>query len=193
MKIKITNKEIRNYLNLETPEFPKYATQIINLANQNSQGTRPKTVGQMSELIQKFTGKKLSEWEIWYKQKHPEAIKNAAQKIFNMVQNLKEVVGKIDEKMIEKWVKDLVITQTFIGLKFQEALLRKIADIKKCSWKLATPSEESKGIDGYIKNTPISIKPETYKIKPSLQEKIGVKILYYKKVKDGIEVDLSNL
>ena len=32
--------------------FPKYTTQIINQASQNMQATRPKVVGQMSELIQ---------------------------------------------------------------------------------------------------------------------------------------------
>ena len=80
MKIKLTNEEIRTYLNVETPEFPKYVTQIINLANQNAQGTRPKVVGQMSELIQQFTGKTLSEWEEWYIDKHPEAIKKLPKK-----------------------------------------------------------------------------------------------------------------
>jgi hypothetical protein len=39
------------------PEFPKYATQLLNLANQNAQGTRPKIVGQMSELIQECLDK----------------------------------------------------------------------------------------------------------------------------------------
>ena len=42
MKIKLTNEEIRTYLNIETPEFPKYVTQIINLANQNAQEQDPK-------------------------------------------------------------------------------------------------------------------------------------------------------
>jgi len=37
--------------------FPKYTTQIINIANQNAQGTRPKVVGQMSELIEKCPNK----------------------------------------------------------------------------------------------------------------------------------------
>lgn len=32
-------------------EFPKYTSQLINLANQNAQGSRPKTVGQLSELF----------------------------------------------------------------------------------------------------------------------------------------------
>jgi hypothetical protein len=36
------------------------------LANQNAQGTRPKVVGQMSELIKEFPGKDVAEWEEWY-------------------------------------------------------------------------------------------------------------------------------
>ena len=51
MKIKLTNEEIREYFDIESPEFPKYVTQILNLANRNAQGTRPKVVGQMSNLI----------------------------------------------------------------------------------------------------------------------------------------------
>jgi hypothetical protein len=66
MKIKLTNDQIRDYLEIEPLEFPKYTTQLINLANQNAQGTRPKVVGQLSELIQHCTGKKLEEWEHWY-------------------------------------------------------------------------------------------------------------------------------
>ena len=46
MKIKLTNEQIREALDIESPAFPKYVTQIINLANQNAQGTRPKVVGQ---------------------------------------------------------------------------------------------------------------------------------------------------
>ncbi len=43
-KIKITNDKITSLLTEESPIFPKYATQIINLANQNAQGTKPKVV-----------------------------------------------------------------------------------------------------------------------------------------------------
>ncbi len=35
-----------------------------------------KVVSQMSELIQEFEGKTLSEWEEWYLKKKPYAIKN---------------------------------------------------------------------------------------------------------------------
>lgn len=54
MKLQIPNKEVQELLTDRTFDYPKYATQIMNLANQNAQGTRPNVVGQMSELIQEF-------------------------------------------------------------------------------------------------------------------------------------------
>jgi len=47
---------IQEQLTGAIPEFPKYTTQIMNLANQNSHGTRPNVVGQMSALIVQFSG-----------------------------------------------------------------------------------------------------------------------------------------
>jgi len=38
VKIKITIEEIKKYLEVETPEFPKYVASLINLANQYAQG-----------------------------------------------------------------------------------------------------------------------------------------------------------
>ena len=55
MKLKLKNEEIVRDLVGEQISFPKYTTQIINLADQNAQGTRPRVVGQMSELIKQFT------------------------------------------------------------------------------------------------------------------------------------------
>ncbi len=193
MKVKISNEDIRRYLDIETPEFPKYTTQLINLANQNAQGTRPKVVGQMSELIQHFTGRTPDEWEQWYIKEKPEAIKNATEKIIQMVGNLKLAMEKIDREMVEKWVRDLVIVKTFMGLRFHEAILKKAAEIKGVNFRLSEQTEESKGIDGYIGETPVSIKPHTYKVKAALQENISVKTIYYEKVKDGIRVDYGEV
>ena len=193
MKVKINNEEIRRCLDIEAPEFPKYTTQLMNLANQNAQGTRPKIVGQMSELIQHFTGKTLAEWESWYIKQKPDAIRAATERILQMVRNLKNAIDKIDEKMVEEWVRDLVIVKTFMGLRFQETILKKGAEIKGADYHLSDFTEESKGIDGYIDNIPISIKPDTYKAKAALQEDITVKVIYYKKVKNGIEVDYEEI
>ena len=110
-----------------------------------------------------------------------------------MIEELKKAINQIDEKLVKKWVEDLVIDKTFIGLKFQEGILKRIAKLKKTSFRIATADEESKGIDGFIGNVPVSIKPITYKIKRMLNEKIEVRIIYYEKKKDSIIVDITEL
>lgn len=136
MKAKISIREILEYFDVETIDFPKYAAPLINLANQYAQGTRPKVVGQMTELIQEFRGKSLSEWERWYSGKNPEAIKNATKKILYKLKELKNSLNKIDQPMVEQWVRDLVIVKTFAGLRFQEAILKKGAYLKGTAYRL---------------------------------------------------------
>ena len=60
-------------------------------------------------------------------------------------------------------------------------------------YHLSDFTEESKGIDGYIGKIPVSIKPDTYKMKSALQENIEVKTIYYEKVKNGIKVDYEQI
>lgn len=61
-KFKLSNDEVAELSNAPQYQFPKYVTQVINLVNSNAGGTRPKVVGQMSELIKEFDGKTISDW-----------------------------------------------------------------------------------------------------------------------------------
>lgn len=191
MQLKFTYDEIRKLLEIPDPEFPKYTRQLINLANQNAQGTRPKVVGQMSDLIQEFSGKTLEEWQDWYLNQHPDAISDATEKVSRMIALLKDALTKIDREMIETWIKDLVIVKTFLGLKFQVAILKKIAKLKNTTYRLAEPKEESEGIDGFIGDRPVSIKPVTYKTKMALSEEIKVDLIYYEKRKSEVVIEFN--
>ncbi|MFV0173712.1 MjaI family restriction endonuclease [Empedobacter falsenii] len=187
-KTKISNSELQSSLSGKTYIFPKYTTQIMNLANSNAQGTRPKVVGQMSDLIQEFPGNNIREWEEWYLANHPDAINNATSKIWNMIQEFQKVIGSIDENMIKEWVEELVIVKTYSGLKFQDAILKRVAEETNSTYRLANPEEESKGIDGYVNNKAISVKPISYKTK-NLSENIEEPIIFYDKKKDGISIE----
>ena len=90
--------------------------------------------------------------------------------------------------MFREWVEDLVFTKTDIGLRFQEGILIKIAGRKGQSYRLSTPEEEAKGIDGFIGDKPVSIKPITYKTKKMYGEEIVVEVIYYEKKSNGLEV-----
>ena len=61
----------------------------------------------------------------------------------------------------------------------------------KTTYRLATPEEESKAIDGLIGERYVSIKPTTYEAKKSLPEKIEVPVMFYEKLKDGIKISFD--
>jgi hypothetical protein len=172
-------------------ELPKYTSQLINLANQNAHGTRPKVVGQLSELFPEYLNSVLDPtkegWEKWYLENYPIAMDTAVEKINGQIENLKNALPLVTKEMIKSWVSDLIINKTFNGLYFQKAILQAVAKKENTTFRLANPSEESQGIDGYIGDMPVSIKPDTYEMN-RLSEEIDVKIIYYTKKKSGITV-----
>jgi MjaI restriction endonuclease len=175
----------------ESKVFPKYTTQIINLANQNAQGTRPRVVGQMSDLIEEFPGRTFEEWAAWYTKKMPASVDDATDRIWSMLLKLRQAFNSIDKNLVRAWVSDLVLGKTYAGMKFQQSILRRLAVLKHMPYRSAKPDEEARGIDGYIGDRPISIKPITYKTKPGLGERIEATMIYYDKKKNGILVEFE--
>lgn len=192
-KIRLSLNDVNNY-HMEKPDFPKYTTQIINLANQNSQATRPRHVGQMSELIRDYPGNTLKEWESWYKEIYPNTIDNATDKILLMVKNLKSAIQKIDRKMVRKWVEDLIINKTFVGMGIQQRAIKAVAEAEGVTdFSFETdPSAESKGIDGYLNGVPVSVKPLSYNQMKNLPEKIPIGRIYYIMGEKELEIAYSD-
>lgn len=192
----LKNADIEGYNESISFDFPKYTSQLINLANQNAQGTRPAVVGQMSELFPEFmaTGeeKTIESWRSWYSERYSDAINKATDRIDAQVQNLKGAIALIDRDMIKHWVEDLVISKTFNGLYFQKAILASLAERKKTTFRLATPSEEAQGIDGFVGDLPYSIKPTTYKTMGRLPETINSTMIFYEKTKTGVHVEIDD-
>ena len=196
MKYTLKNELIEDFNESKSFRFPKYTSQLINWANQNAQGTRPVVVGQMSELFPEFMNSgmeiTIENWRKWYTEKYPEAFENATDKIFAQVQNLRNAIPLIDREMVEKWVQDLVINKTFNGMYVQKAILASLAEKRGTTYRLATPEEESKGIDGYVGEVPYSVKPDTYKTMGRLSEIIDVKIIYYSKTKTNLKIEVED-
>jgi len=168
------------------PEFPKYTTQIMNTANQNSQGTRPATVGQLNEIIEEYKEQypdgDFEDWKQFYFENYDgdENIEEATDKVFDMVVKMREAAEEIDREMVNRWVKDLVLYKTYTGLgRNEEAILKKLSEEYDLPYELGTAGDESKGIDGYLGSQPISVKPITYRQKARLQEDIDAPIVYY--------------
>ena len=135
--IRIKNEELIRELVGEVKNFPRYTTQLINLANQNAQGTRPRVVGQLSELIKECPEKTYDGWRRWYLSKHPEAVKNATGKIDAMVKKLKIAIQSIDKAMITRWVEDLVLEKTFVPTVTPQVQHPAIRVMANCSSKIS--------------------------------------------------------
>ena len=144
----------------------------------------------MSDLIQEFPGQTFEEWVMWYQERYPDAIDEATDRIISMIENFNEAVDKIDRNLVKSWVADLILVKTFTGLRFQEAILKKLAEIKSCDYRLAEPHEESQGIDGFVGEEAYSIKPSTYDAIPTVAESIEVKMIFYEKKKDGVVFEI---
>lgn len=196
MKYSLNNENIQNYNDSESVNFPKYTSQLINWANQNAQGTRPVVVGQMSELFPEFldSGEEITieNWRKWYTNRNPDAFNKATDKIYAQVENLRKAIPLIDRDMVSMWVEDLIVNKTFNGLYVQKAILASLAEMRGTTYRLATPEEESVGIDGYVGTVPYSIKPNTYKTMGRLSERIDVKMIYYDKTKTGLKIEVED-
>ena len=192
----LKNESIEGYNQSDSYSFPKYTSQLINWANQNAQGTRPRVVGQMSELFPEFISKThpvtVEYWKRFYVMQHPKAFDEATDKIYAQIENLREAIKLIDRDMVKLWVEDLIINKTFNGLYVQKAVLASLADLKDTDYRLATPEEEAKGIDGYVGDVAYSVKPDTYKTMGPLSEKIDVKMIYYTKTKTGLKIEVED-
>ena len=196
MKYTLRNELIEDFNGSESFSFPKYTSQLINWANQNAQGTRPSVVGQMSELFPEFMASDaettIDNWYDWYVKRYPDAFEKATDKIYAQVQNLRDAITLIDREMVKHWIEDLVITKTFNGMYVQKAILTFLAERKRTTYRLATPQEESVGIDGYVGDVPYSIKPDSYKTMNRLSETIAVKMIYYTKNKTGLKIEVED-
>ena len=187
---RLSADELYDASDLDPYDFPKYTTQLLNLANQNSQATRPKVVGQMSNLIEETDARTFAEWKKWYVHRHPDAIQTAKEKVKSHIEKLRQAIKKIDEEMIEAWLKDLILIKTAEGLLIQRAILEYLSEEKNISWSLSTPEEEAKGVDGYLNGVAVSIKPESYKSKTSVQnEEIDAALIFYKKTRKYIHIE----
>ena len=146
----------------------------------------------MSDLIQEYReiaeNPSVEGWESFYASKIGlEKIDIAADKIWEYVKRIRENLNSLNHDDVKNWTKDLVIDKTFAGLQIQLDILEMVSETGE--FRLSTPDEESKGIDGYVDGEPVSIKPNTYKKTiQSGKESIPYRIIFYKNTKRGLVV-----
>lgn len=178
----------------EAYEPHKYSTQILNLCAANAGATRPKKVGQMSELVGESKARSQPEWEAWYLRRHPKTVEQATAEIAEMLKKVIDSAQRIRREDIRSWVEDLLLHKTFYGIYIQEPILKKVcAAIGGDGYRLATPKEEAAEIDGYVDEQAVQIKPDSFRQKGALPGKKKHPIIYYRQKGKDIEVDYREL
>lgn len=160
--IKLTAKHYRGVVSRSRRSWPKYATQLMNLAGQNSKATSPKNVGSVKEAwlamrSQNIRGT-LQNWTDFYNTNYGEdKLITAGKKIHTMLNNMG--IQWIDEDMCIDYVKEVVYNKTHMGLGGEEMAIEVAASYFNQPYRFSTPEEESQGIDGWIGDKPVQVKP----------------------------------
>lgn len=97
-------------------------------------------------------------------------------------------------KELERWLLDRchIIYKNFNGLDVPKAILASWAKKNDTTYRLATPAEESQDIDGYVGDVSYLVKPDTYKTMGRLSKIIDLKMIFYTKIKIGLQIEVED-
>jgi hypothetical protein len=202
-EFRISEEERERLVAEEVDEFPidtpKYTTYLLNPAINLSQSNRPEVVGQMSDIIEEFREQhpegNFEDWIEFYSEEYggEERLEEATEMAYPMVEKMKEAFEQVNRELTHNYLRDLVLFKTYEGFDIQEILLRKLGEIFDADTRRATAEEESRGIDGYVGDQPVQIKPITYK--DNLQEEFDAPVVYYdeNKTNKAMTVDISEM
>ena len=166
-----------NILKKREINYPLYYYRFINDAHEMSRATTPKYVGKVHTLFKERKFRYLGEWVKWHNSKYPGCVGKAVNKIWDILESagIDKKCKREYRRYIKKFVENLLYNQTYTGLKIQEVILMKISKIMKQKYKWSDACDDSLGIDGFVGDIPISIKPSSNKV----AKKAGTKRVYY--------------
>jgi hypothetical protein len=107
-----------------------------------------------------------------------------------MLERIRSALAEVDRRGVREWTEDLVLVKSFLGLRFQEAILPRVAEALGVEYTPADAEDESRGIDGYVGGTAVPVKPLTYRSRHR-PEDIPYEIIYYEKTHRGVTVEFD--
>ena len=167
----------------------KYISSLVNIANNFAQSTRPKHIGTLSLLMEEYKSSTKTPskdgWESFYRMRMGDSvIEQATDRTWEKIEQIRNNLKSLEKEDVYDWVRSLIIDKTYDGLMIQAILLEEEAKKTNQPWRMASPEEESKGIDGFVGDVPYSVKPNTYCVSSaSHNENINYKMLFYKQQK----------
>lgn len=162
--IKLTARFYKEHDTRSRRVWPRYATQLLNIAGQNAQCFSAKKIGSMKEQWLEFieTGvpDTLENWEKFYTDKNgTDGIKWAAEKLFDKaVKDMR--IPWLDKELCADYVKEVIFNKTHFGMGGESSAIKAAAKYFELPFRFSTAEEESQGIDGWIGDKPVQVKPQ---------------------------------
>jgi hypothetical protein len=162
--IKLTATAFKDVVKRDRCVFPLNTKPILNIATQNSQCTRKTVVGSMKELFIEFqdadVGRSVDDWERWYLSNGGiKKIQDATDKLFAYLNKMPLDHKVFTRKIAEDYILDLVINKTHYGMSGEYYAVLATANYFELDYRFSTADEESQGIDAWIGDKPVQVKP----------------------------------
>jgi len=162
--IKISSRAYQAVVKRDRYSFPVNSKPILNIATQNSQATRPKVVGSMKDQFTAFltTGKRsVDEWETYYLQtcNGRAKIQAATDLLYNYLNKMPVDHSVFTRDLAEKYITELTINKTHYGMSGEYHSVLAAAAYFDSGFRFSTAEEESHGIDAWINDRPVQVKP----------------------------------
>lgn len=161
--IKITSRAFQAITRRNRSEFPLYSKPILNIATQNSKATQVKIVGSMKDQWMAFLStrqRSVDEWETWYMANGGQAkIDAATAKLYDMLCKMPVDHSVFTRDLAREYILDLVINKTHYGMSGEYHAVLAAADHFGLPYRFSTPAEESQGIDAWLADHPVQVKP----------------------------------
>lgn len=160
--IKLTARDYAGAVQRSRRAWPKYATQLMNIAAQNCKATAPKNIGSCKEawmqMREQHIPGTLENWTAFYNQLHGEAKLIAAGKNIHAMLT-KMGITWITQDMAIDYAKEIAYNKTHMGLGGEEMAVQVVAKYFDQPLRFSTAAEESQGTDAWIGGRPVQVKP----------------------------------
>lgn len=161
--LKLTQRHFESVTKRNRCDFPLYSKPILNIATQNSQATKVKLVGSMKDQWTQFMatgGRSVEEWETWYMANGgADKIKKATDKLYEMLNKMPLDHAVFTRELAELYILDLVINKTHYGMSGEYHSVLAVARHFGADYRFSTPEEETQGIDAWLGDCPVQVKP----------------------------------
>lgn len=162
--LKLTQRHFESVTKRNRCDFPLYSKPILNIATQNSKATQVKLVGSMKEQWTQFMstgGRSIEEWEAWYMNNGGAAkIRAATDKLYEMLNKMPLDHSVFTRELAELYIQDLVFNKTHYGMSGEYHSVLAVAQYFGAEHRFSTPEEESQGIDAWLGDCPVQVKPQ---------------------------------